>query len=69
MKIDEHHCLQLHTLAEESCLINSEILQLLIEEGNDFWFELSGGSYPGYQRFSRAQWTEILCFVGLHIQT
>ena len=44
----EHHCLQ---LAEESyCLyfqLNSEILQLLTEEGNDFWFELSGGSRNG----------------------
>ena len=44
----EHHCLQ---LAEESyCLyfqLNSEILQLLTEEGNDFWFELTGGSRNG----------------------
>ena len=48
VKIDEYHCLQ---SAEESYLTvfpdNSEILQLLTEEGNDFWFELSGGPRNG----------------------
>ena len=41
---DEHHCLQ---LADWSRIILTEILQLLAEEGNDFWFESSEGSRNG----------------------
>ena len=41
---DEHHCLQ---LADWSRIILTEILQLLAEEGNDFWFESSEGLRNG----------------------
>ena len=40
-------CSQLKSRIWPYFQLNSEILQLLTEEGNDFWFELSGGSRNG----------------------